>query len=119
MLLAFLGALAGCTSPVGRSARPPPSSAEPASHAVLEIDSTPTAAIISVNGRLIGTAPTTYRYELDSLGDVAIDLNISADFSDSPGISRNATPPFVSHTIERGDRAPTTMTFDTQSASVR
>lgn len=110
---------AGCASPVGRSLRDPPASNELGGHSILEIDSAPSGAMITVNGRPIGRAPTTYRMELDTLGDVAIDLDITADFADAPGVNRNALPPTVSHRIERGERAPTVLNFDTEAASMR
>lgn len=115
----LLATAAGCTNPVGRALREPPAPAS-GNYAVMQIDSAPSGAMISVNGRMIGAAPVTYRYELDTLGDVAIDLDITADFADSFGRNRNALPSSpVSQRIERGDRAPESVMFDTESASVR
>lgn len=118
----LLTVLAGCASPVGQALRnrePAPAAAEIGGYATMEIDSTPEGAIITVNGRMIGQAPASYRYELDAVGDVAIDLDITANFADAPGMNRNQTPPIVSHRVGRGDRAPTIVSFDTDSATSR
>lgn len=118
----LLAAFGGCASPVGQALRnrqPAPAATEIGGYAVLEIDSTPEGALITVNGRMIGQAPASYRYELDAVGDVAIDLDITANFADAAGINRNQTPPIVSHRVARGDRAPTIVTFDTDSATSR
>jgi hypothetical protein len=118
----LLAALAGCASPVGQALRnrqPLPGAPEIGGYAMLEIDSTPEGAIITVNGRMIGQAPASYRYELDAVGDVAIDLDITANFADAPGLPRNQSPPIVSHRVSRGDRAPTIVTFDTEAAVSR
>lgn len=86
---------------------------------MVRIDSSPASALITVNGQVLGSAPVNLPVEIDADGDVARDLDLTANFADSFGLPQTANPPVVNFRIERGERAPSVVNFDTESASAR
>lgn len=121
LLLAGLLLLSGgCASSSMSGPLAPRAPATLGQRVAVEVDSAPTGALITVNGRLMGQAPLAFNVELDDLGDAAEDITVTADFADSFGrANRNAPAPTVSHTIARGERVTTSITFDTEGVSAR
>jgi hypothetical protein len=83
------------------------------------IDSNPSSALITVNGMVKGSAPVNIEVEIDDLGDVAVDLDLTASFSDSPTGSKSLSSAVVSYRIARGERPPSVVNFDTDNATAR
>jgi hypothetical protein len=119
VILAGAVFLAGCTTdPYGPPA--PPASAQLGSNkANVSIDAAPDDALISVNGAIKGTTPLTIQIEIDNLGEVAMDYDIVATFTNSSNGARSTTAEPVSYRLARGDRVPSTIDFGPDDASAR
>jgi len=115
-LVAF--GLAGCSNQFGQMAtEPPPASAMGIRKVLVEVDSAPSSALISVNGLVVGSAPVNIPVEIDSLGDVARDYDLKADFADSFTGGKALQTAVVEFRINRGERPPEVVRFDTEGAS--
>lgn len=107
----------GCSTVFSPTSEPLPVANQLGRKVAVTVDSSPGGALISVNGMVKGTAPVSIDVELDDLGDVAVELEVKADFSDSFGGQKSTA--VTTYRLARGDRAPSSMTLDTDSASVR
>ena len=117
-LLAFgLIGLVGCMSPSGPSSGGGPAVAGSSGKAKVYVDSSPSSALIAVNGYVKGSAPLEIEVDLDELGDVSIDLEVTADFADSFAGGKALQTAKVSYRIEHGEHPPSVVRFDTEEAT--
>lgn len=81
----------------------------------VSVEASSATALITANGSLKGATPVSIEVEVDDLGDVAVDVDLTASFADSMGL-KNPPPDPVSYRINRGERPPTVVRFDTDGA---
>jgi len=119
VILACAFFLSGCTTdPYGPPV--PPASAQLGSNkATVSIDAAPDDALITVNGAIKGTTPLAIQIEIDNLGEVAMDYDIVATFTNSSNGARSTAAEPVSYRLARGDRVPSTIDFGPDDASAR
>ena len=120
IVAAWLSGLGGCSNQYNPPARGAmPTASRLGSKRAVTIDSTPSSALIYVNGMVKGAAPIEIQVDVDDLGDIAVDVELTANFADSFSGSKGAASAVVNYTIARGDRVPTVVRFDTDSATVQ
>ncbi len=116
-LAVFLG---GCTNPYAPGAGMPAGPAHTlGGKKTVTIDSSPSSALISVNGAVKGGAPVDIEVDVDELGDVAMSVSLTANFADSfTGAANNGgISASVSYEISRGEAPPSVVRFDPTGAS--
>ncbi|HVS52625.1 MAG TPA: hypothetical protein VHD62_09735 [Opitutaceae bacterium] len=111
--ICFVG-LTGCATGNGALQDGPPHIS--AGKVAVMIESSPAAALITANGSLKGSTPVSIEVEVDDLGDVAVEVDLTASFADSMGLKDSPPPEPASYRIVRGERAPSVVRFDTDGA---
>ena len=96
---------------------PGPNTALLSGKAAVTVEAALPGTLISVNGVMKGAAPVSIEVDLDNLGDVAVELDVTASFSDSMGGSKVQSTDPVSYRIARGERPPSVVRFDTEGAT--
>lgn len=117
----LLACLSGCATPGTGGGGPPSGPVATISDrkVAVEIESSPENAVITVNGAIKGATPLTIAVELDDTGDVAVDVELSANFADSSDLKKANVNSAVSFRIPKGERPPRVVTFDSDGASSR
>lgn len=108
-LLALMAGLSGC---ITDDVVDPDYTAFPSKETYVSVDSNPSGAVITVNGRMVGRAPLSIMMLVDDADDLVTHYSVAANFQSGGG-------GFIMEQYNVHDRAPRSILFTPQEVESR